>query len=1143
MNECKEDPVMKGTVRSECILPLVLFIIIFAALFAYPSIFSPTQSDASGSNTDTLIQSGATTTVAGSPVPRSLWVGEENTVIAVTLADGQPGLYIHTKDLEGVAVDNNRSVVWVGTKKAIIQYHFDGNEKLRYSLKHGKQSNTDDDDVVRLSLDPSDGSVWIGAGREIIKLSFDNRELLNMAGFDHIADVSVDISDGSCWVGQKQKISKYSSDGTSLLNFTLEQGNAVHALAADPTSHALWIGTKRGLNKVDGQGAELLHTKGPRNIQDIKINSTTGSVWVITKKNVFKYGKDGQKLFIVPLCAKDPGDDDDEDGEQYQTSGITVRPACTDGDDDHNKDCEGDLVALAVDSIDDICWVASRKTLFKLSDAGALLLRLRGYIQIQALDIGLPKIGVKITEPLEGAVFDTSPLTVKGTITDLTTTVDVNGNKAIVTNLDFEAKNIVLTSGTNTITATATNLARQKATDTVHVTYKPPDNGPTLIVCPEPYGEQRPHPPVPGCAQQVLIGHIHWNRGYVLGQVNSTTNAVVVDGITLIPGGYIYNQGRILSAAWTGSFFWALLVMPGPDGPYPINTVATNNQGKTVSATVTFIKDMVFPNVTITAPPDGTITRDQTIIVTGVVDDPTAVVTDGWTGAIIPVANGAFSYQFNMGSGDGLQYIDVRSTDPAMNQGSAVVTVIRDSTPPQITVTSPADGMITNSQTISIAGTIIDQNPGTITLSLNSGPSQPMTLAGTNFSGSITLVNGSNSLLFTATDRAGNASTLTRTITLDQEPPTTTVTGVQPNTVLIGTATISVTASDTLSGIQSVTLLVDGIVKATLTQGPYTFNLDSFGLSAGSHTITIRVIDKAGNKTEQNIPITTQHQFGIQIISPTTGTIINKSTAIVTGKINLPASQEIGVIVNGTPAEQQGNNFAVIIPLQQGQNTITATATNVYGLQEQASITINTDNAQEPIRFTVSPTSGIPMTKPDGTTSFDTTMNVETYLTTTIASYSYDTNGDGTPDQTGATLTQVMASYQNPGLYFPTITVTDTMGNTYTETTIVNVLDRNAMDALLKVKWEGMKGAVISGNNDAALNYFMPGAQDRYRAIFTNPARNITARLSEITGIEIYSANEKTAQGGAIRLEADGEYAYPLNFVRDEFGIWKILGF
>jgi hypothetical protein len=1115
-----------------------------------------------------LITRGFTNTgSAGTSPVRSLWVGEEQTAIAVSLADGQPRLYISTEDLEDIAVDNSRGVVWVGTKKEIIQYNFDGTENMRHpigqntsartydkqksgndakkamvTIKNKTSSATSQDatDVVRISLDPFEGSLWVGVGSEVIKLSSDNRELFRMAGFDHVIDVSVDISDGSCWVAEKHKIRKYSSDGTALFNITIDEYIFITVLAADPVSHSLWVGTEQGLGKINALGQELFRTAGPVGIRDMEVNSATGSLLLVTNKYVYKYGKDNQQLLMVPLCP----DTQQTEAIALKSNGINTTAAVASENTMQNTTCGAEFTAIAVDSVDNTIWVATTNTLYKGSDAGDILLQVPGFINIKALDIGLPEIGITITEPMEGAIFTASPIIVKGIITDPTATVDVNGTKATVTGLDFEAKNILLSSGTNTITATATNLARQKATDTIHVTYNPPSSGPSLLLCPEPYGEQRPHQPIPGCSQQVLIGRVHWNRGYVLGLVDESVETVVVDGITMMPGAFIYNQGRIANGMWTGTYFWALLVMPGSNGPYPINVVVADSEGKTVSATVTFIKDMVYPNVMITAPPDGTITREQTITVTGVVDDPTAVVRLDQTGANIPVVNGTFTTQYDMGSVDGPQYIYISATDPAMNQSSAFVTVIRDATPPQINVTSPADGAITNSQTISITGTIVDQNPGTITVSANSGPAQPLTLSGTGFSNTITIVNGANSLLFTATDRVGNTSTLSRVVTLDQEPPTVVVIGIDPNAVLTGTATITVNATDVLSGIQSVTLLVDGIIKTTLTQPPYTFNLETFGLTAGNHTITIRVLDRAGNQTEQNIPVTVQHQFGIQITSPGTGAIINKSTAIIRGTITLPANQEIGVAVNGTPAEQQGTNFAAIVPLQQGQNTITATATNVYGIQEQASITINTDTMQEQMRFTVNPTSGITMSKTDGTIAFDTTMNVETYITGTIASYAWDTNGDGTSDQAGATLTQITASYQTPGLYFPTVTVTDTMGNTYTDTTIVNVLDRNTINALLKAKWEGMKIALASGNVEGAVGYFIPGVRERYKNTFTLLQSTISTIASNMPPVELIYVTEKIAKYRVRRDQVfNGQMetiTYYIYFSKNQNGMWQI---
>jgi len=1092
----------------------------------------------------------ATTSAAESMPPRLLWVGEESTGIGVSRTDGRPGVYIQTQSLDDVAADNSRGVVWLGTRTAVMQYRQDGTEIFRHLINVSIPSSSSTaasvssavvttqntiNSRVRLSLDPSDGLVWIGSGRELLKLSYDNQEIFRIGGFGGITGVSVDVSDGSCWVAEAHKITKYAPDGTALFSVPAGESISITALAADPGSHALWVGTEEGLGKIDALGQELFRTGDIAGIRDMEVNMATGSLWIVTVNEVHKYSKDNQKLLTVPLCPS---------SQQNNVSATaTVSSGTVNRQTAQSSTCSAEFTAIAVDSVDNTVWAATKDTLFKGSDAGDLLLQVPGYINIRALDIGLPKIGITITEPVDGAVFEASPITVRGTITDPTATVEVNGVQATVTNLDFEAAGVALASGNNIITATATNRARQKATDTVHITHNTPDSG-ALLVCPEAYLEQQPHPPVAGCAQQVPLGHVHYERGYILGRVNDTDATVVVDGIPLISGGYIYNRGRILQAGWTDTFFWARMRLSGPDGPYPVTVTMTPEQGSQTAATVTFIKDTIAPNIAITSPPDGIVTNSPTITVTGTVDDPAAVVQLDSDGANIPVTNGTFSFPYNMRPGEGIQYIGVSATDPALNRSSVVISVIRDTTPPQISITAPGEGTVTNSQTVNIAGTIIDQNLGTATVTVNTGAAQPLTMSGSGFTGTAALTNGINALLFTATDRAGNNSTLSRTVILDQEPPTATVTGITANAVLTGTATITVTASDILSGIRSVALIVDGVIGTTLTQGPYTFSLETFTLTPGNHTVTIRITDGAGNVTEQNFAVTVQHQFGIQIVSPPTRTTINKSTALIRGTINYPANQEIGVAVNGVPAEQQGNTFAAIVPLQQGPNTITATATNLYGIHEQATITINTESIQEQVRFTANPASGIMTTKADGTTSFETTMAIETAITGTIVNYSYDTNGDGIAEQQGATLTQITASYRTPGLYFPTITVTDTLGNTYTDTGIVNVLDRNTVDALLKAKWEGMKGAVLAGSIETALNYFIDTSKDRYRTIFNQiGGEGLTAIFSAFTDLITASVGTIDAQYEAIRQENGSASAYAVLFVKDRNGLWKIRAF
>ena len=99
---------------------------------------------------------------------------------------------------------------------------------------------------------------------------------------------------------------------------------------------------------------------------------------------------------------------------------------------------------------------------------------------------------MKITEPLNGAVVDVPSITVKGTVTDPTAKVTVNGVIATVTGNTFEVQGVQLELGVNTITATAANIAHLTASDTIQVTYKLPltikinfpENGAILLTSP-----------------------------------------------------------------------------------------------------------------------------------------------------------------------------------------------------------------------------------------------------------------------------------------------------------------------------------------------------------------------------------------------------------------------------------------------------------------------------------------------------------------------------------------------------------------------------------------------------------------------------------------------------------------------------------
>ena len=207
-------------------------------------------------------------------------------------------------------------------------------------------------------------------------------------------------------------------------------------------------------------------------------------------------------------------------------------------------------------------------------------------------------------------------------------------------------------------------------------------------------------------------------------------------------------------------------------------------------------------------------------------------------------------------------------------------------------------------------------------------------------------------------------------------------------------------------------------------------------------------------------------------------------------------------------------------------------------MQGQAQITINTETQQESIRLTATPMSSVL----DQTGILNVTFETETYLVNPISSYSWDFNGDGVAEITGPEAT-VTGQHQYPGLYFPSVTVADNQGNSYTETTLVNVLSKGEMDVLLKAKWDEMKGALSQGNITEALNYFLKDSREEYREIFELLAPQLSSLVSAMREINMVEINGNMAEYYIRRFQRGVDISYFIYFIKDENGIWRISSF
>ncbi len=182
-----------------------------------------------------------------------------------------------------------------------------------------------------------------------------------------------------------------------------------------------------------------------------------------------------------------------------------------------------------------------------------------------------------------------------------------------------------------------------------------------------------------------------------------------------------------------------------------------------------------------------------------------------------------------------------------------------DKLPPNLFIYSPDDKKITNKKSISIFGKVEDKESGINILKIN-GKIVEIKDNG-DFEEEISLKEGENKINIVAVDNAGNKTEKALIVTVDTTPPVVKITApANFETVNEGSITVSGTATDSSSGIDTVT--VNGNAVTVASDGSFS---TSVSLTEGDNTITIVATDKAGNKTTKTITVTYRSQIVITL--------------------------------------------------------------------------------------------------------------------------------------------------------------------------------------------------------------------------------------------------------------------------------------
>ena len=182
--------------------------------------------------------------------------------------------------------------------------------------------------------------------------------------------------------------------------------------------------------------------------------------------------------------------------------------------------------------------------------------------------------------------------------------------------------------------------------------------------------------------------------------------------------------------------------------------------------------------------------------------------------------------------------------------------------PPVVTITSPADSTSV-SGIVSISVNASD-NVGVTKVEFYVNGALKATDTGAPYVYSwdtSSLTAGPYTLMVKTYDAAGNFSQASRSVTVvkDGIAPTVALNAPVNNATLTGTVTINVGASDNV-GVNMVEIRCDGVFLSASNAPPYSFNWDTTTIADGSHTLTARASDAAGNVGQTSSTVVTVQQ-------------------------------------------------------------------------------------------------------------------------------------------------------------------------------------------------------------------------------------------------------------------------------------------
>ena len=207
----------------------------------------------------------------------------------------------------------------------------------------------------------------------------------------------------------------------------------------------------------------------------------------------------------------------------------------------------------------------------------------------------------------------------------------------------------------------------------------------------------------------------------------------------------------------------------------------------------------------------------------------------------------------------------------------------RDTSAPTVVISSPQDGATLSGQ-IGLAGTASDNvQVAKVEVSVDGGAYQGAqgTTSWTCQLDTSALAGGSHTITARAIDSSGNQSSAAVSVTLssalpppDTPLPSVAISAPAPDSTVLGSLTITGTASDNAQVAKVEVSLDGGAYHAAQGTESWTYALDTTALANGLHSLTARATDSSGNTAMSAEAVTVQNPSSLpagvseQVVTP-----------------------------------------------------------------------------------------------------------------------------------------------------------------------------------------------------------------------------------------------------------------------------------